>query len=95
MEANVPNAAAEAVLKPSAPVSDDAIEVTGLDFNQHKTKPITVEELIQGMSGMGFQASAVAEAVDIINDMVHNFCPKHVIWFIVMSRGAVSGLTSA
>lgn len=68
-----PSVAAEAVLKPSGPVPVDAREIHGIDFNKHAAKPITVEELIDAMSTMGFQASAVAEAVRIINEMVSLF----------------------
>lgn len=70
MNGEKPSAAVEAVLKPSGPVPSDAKEIHGLDFNNHKDAPITVEELIQGMALMGFQASAVSEATAIINDMI-------------------------
>lgn len=66
----VPNGAASAVLKPSVPVPEDAKIINGIEFNDHETSPITVEELVEGMSLMGFQASAVSEAVQIINEMV-------------------------
>lgn len=72
---NVPNAASDAVLKPSAPVPADAKEIHGIEFNNHKSTPITVEEMVRGMASMGFQASAVAEAVEIINEMVLPFRP--------------------
>ena len=65
-----PTEAAGAVLKPSEPVADSAKQVSGVDFNQYAAKDITVAELVAGMSNMGFQASAVSEAVRIINQMV-------------------------
>jgi len=65
-----PNMAANAVLKPSGPVPVGAREIHGIDFDKHAGKPITVEELIDGISNMGFQASALSEAVHIINEMV-------------------------
>ncbi|KAL9601644.1 MAG: hypothetical protein Q9219_002364 [cf. Caloplaca sp. 3 TL-2023] len=64
-----PNTAAEAVLKPSAAVAAGAQVVQGLEFNDFHGKSLTVEELVDNMAGMGFQASAVSEAVRIVNDM--------------------------
>ncbi|KAF2747699.1 Deoxyhypusine synthase [Sporormia fimetaria CBS 119925] len=64
-----PSGAAAAVLKPSEPVSETAKPVQGLDFNNYAQRSITVEELVRGMANMGFQATAVGEAVRIINDM--------------------------
>lgn len=66
----LPPSAASAVLKTSAPVAEGAKEVRGIEFNDCAGRDITVEEIISGMAGMGFQASAVAEAVRIINEMV-------------------------
>ena len=65
-----PGLATNAVLKPSDPISTDMHEVEGIDFNQYADKALTVDDLISGMKYMGFQATAVGEAVRIINDMV-------------------------
>jgi deoxyhypusine synthase len=65
-----PIGATDAVLKPSAPVEDGAIEVKGVEFNHYKLASITVEQLVQGMSNMGFQATSIGEAVRVINGMV-------------------------
>ena len=65
-----PTGATDAVLKPSDPVPADAREVRGIDFNAYAQRPITVEELVGGYSRMGFQATAIGEAVRIVNDMV-------------------------
>lgn len=74
---HAPNTATDAVLKPSAPVEAGARVVKGLDFNKYKDKALTVEELVDNMAGMGFQASAVSEAVRIVNDMVsHDLHPR-------------------
>ncbi|KAG5298670.1 deoxyhypusine synthase [Histoplasma ohiense] len=43
--------------------------VTGIDFNEYAGRDITVAELVDGIAGMGFQASAMGDAVQIINDM--------------------------
>ena len=64
-----PVLATDAVLKPSDPVPAGARKVSGIDFDRHTTQPITVEQLVAGMADMGFQASAVGEAVRIIDDM--------------------------
>ena len=66
----VPSSVADAVLRVSAPLAEDARKVRGIDFDDFRGKDITVEELVAGMAGMGFQASAVADAVRIINEMV-------------------------
>jgi deoxyhypusine synthase len=64
-----PSSATAAVLVPSAPVPDDVRKVRGVDFNDYVDRDITVSELVSNMSTMGFQASAIGEAVRIINDM--------------------------
>ncbi|KAL8669893.1 MAG: hypothetical protein Q9168_005540 [Polycauliona sp. 1 TL-2023] len=64
-----PDKATGAVLKPSAPVPSTARVVKGVEFNNYTNSPLTVEELVQNMATMGFQASAVSEAVRIVNDM--------------------------
>ncbi|KAJ4302710.1 Deoxyhypusine synthase [Kalmusia sp. IMI 367209] len=64
-----PSGATDAVLKPSEPVPEDAREVQGIDFNHYAQRNITVEELVGGYSRMGFQATAIGEAVRIVNDM--------------------------
>jgi deoxyhypusine synthase len=64
-----PTAAAEAVLKPSEAMPDGARQVQGFEFSDHKHGDITVIDLLKGMANMGFQASALSEAVRIINDM--------------------------
>ena len=65
-----PVSAKDAVLKPSAPIVHGTRQVHGVEFNEFRERDITVKELIANMSSMGFQASAVAEAARIINDMV-------------------------
>ena len=70
---HAPDAATTAVLKSSDPVPREARAVQGIDFNIYKEKDVTVKELIAGMTTMGFQATAVGEAVRIINDMVRFF----------------------
>lgn len=64
-----PTLSTDAVLKPSAPIPTDAHEVSGVEFNNYTDHDITVAELVTNMTNTGFQASAVADAVRIINDM--------------------------
>lgn len=64
-----PTGATDAVLMKSEEMPKDAQQVEELDFNKLKG-PITAEDLFLGMRHMGFQASAMSEAVRIINDMV-------------------------
>lgn len=72
----VPSGAADAVLKPSDPVPQDAIPVVGLDFDAHAGRDITAAELVANMANMGFQATSVGQAAKIINEMV-TFCNPH------------------
>lgn len=73
---NLPPAGATgAVLGPSEDISKNAQKVEELDFNKIKG-PVTADDLLQGMRHMGFQASSIAEAVRIINDMVSEHPPS-------------------
>ena len=75
-----PSAATDAVLRPSEPVPTGATPVQGVDFNHHAHRPVTVAELVDSMASTGFQATAVADAVRIINDMVRALCyPASVV----------------
>ncbi|RYP04932.1 hypothetical protein DL764_004144 [Monosporascus ibericus] len=64
-----PSQATDAVLVPSAELPQGAQKVEEIDFNDFKGRPITVDDMVQGMRHMGFQASSMGEAVRIINDM--------------------------
>jgi deoxyhypusine synthase len=71
MESNnaAPKLATDAVLMQSEEVPQGSKQVIGFEFNNFKNKSIGIEDMINGMSNMGFQASALSEAVRIINDM--------------------------
>lgn len=73
-----PSQATDAVLVKSSKMPADAQKVEELDFNKFKGRPITADDLYQGMRFMGFQASGVAEAIRIINDMVG--CSKYYVY---------------
>lgn len=51
--------------------------VKGLDFNEFKDRDITVAELVENMTQMGFQASSIGQASKIVDGMV---C-KHISTF--------------
>jgi len=72
-----PAAATEAVFKVSEQIPPDAVAVQGIDFDHYQGRDITVNELVGGLSRMGFQASGLGEAVRIVNDMVG---PQLVLW---------------
>lgn len=66
----VPSVSTAAVLKQSVDMPIGAQKVKELDFNDYAGRAITVEDLINETSNMGFQASSIGEAVRIINEMV-------------------------
>ena len=72
----VPPSVTDAVLVPSKELPVGAQKVEELDFNNFAGRPITVNDLMSGMTNMGFQASSIGEAVRIINDMV---CESHFL----------------
>lgn len=65
-----PSGATDAVLKPSDPVPENAIPVKGLDFDDFAGRNITAAELVENMAQMGFQATSIGQAVEIVNGMV-------------------------
>jgi deoxyhypusine synthase len=66
-----PAGAANAVLKPSDPVSKDAVPVSGFDFaNYAPNRDVSAADLVEQMTTMGFQASSLGQAVKIVNGMV-------------------------
>ena len=67
---NAPSGATDAVLKPSDPVPEGAVPVTGLDFDDFKDRNISAAELVESMGAMGFQASSIGQATKIIDGMV-------------------------
>nr|OQO14571.1 Deoxyhypusine synthase [Rachicladosporium sp. CCFEE 5018] len=64
-----PTGATDAVLKPSDPVPEHAVPVKGLEFDDFKDRDVSVAEMVQSMGHMGFQASAIGKAAEIINGM--------------------------
>lgn len=67
----VPSTVTDAVLVASSEMPAGSQKVEELDFNKLEgSGPITVDDLVAGMTNMGFQASSICEAIRIINDMV-------------------------
>ncbi|KAI9810934.1 MAG: Deoxyhypusine synthase [Phylliscum demangeonii] len=69
-EDHVPAVATAAVHKQSGPMPAGAATVEGIDFDHYAGRDITAAELAVAMSTMGFQATALGEAVRIINGML-------------------------
>lgn len=64
---STPNLATDAVLKKSEDY--DGPEVKGIDYSDPRSLNANAKEIIEGMKYMGFQASAVAKACDILDQM--------------------------
>lgn len=92
---NAPDASTSAVLKPSVPIPDGAVEVKGLDFNHFTPDQTTLDALVSGMATTGFQATAVAEAVRIINSMISWRDPNDPEARTTIFLGYTSNLVSA
>jgi deoxyhypusine synthase len=69
---SAPKGARDALFKRSERMPEGAEQVRGIEFNDFQGRPIATEDLIDGMTSMGFQASSVGEAVKIIEEMVTN-----------------------
>lgn len=73
----LPELAGDAVLKASEPVSENAQEVKGIDYSKPESRNAHAKDIIAGMRTMGFQASSLAKACDIIDDM-RSWRGKHI-----------------
>ena len=65
---NIPAGASSAVLKPSDPVSEDAVSVQGPNFDN----PLDLQQFISSYERIGFQANSLGKAIHIVNKMVCN-----------------------
>lgn len=68
----IPTGASAAVLKPSDPISDDAISVQGPNFDN----ALSFAELMKSYERIGFQASSFGTAVSIVNKMVCDYIQR-------------------
>jgi deoxyhypusine synthase len=64
-EAALKTATASVLLR-STPVPENSVTVKGPDFNQQ----LSLHELLENYSRIGFQASSVGKAIELINKMV-------------------------
>lgn len=69
MSGKLPDLAADAVLKQSIDIPDSFVKVSGVDYSKDSAYNSRASDLIDSMRNMGFQASSVATACDIINEM--------------------------
>lgn len=65
----IPGLASEAVLKQSVVVPEDFVKVNGIDYSHDSAYNMKAADLIASMRSMGFQASSLAQACDIIDKM--------------------------
>jgi len=63
---DIPPGASSAVLKPSDPVSEDAVFVQGPNFDN----PLDLQQFISSYERIGFQANSLGKAIHIVNKMV-------------------------
>ena len=61
------------VLMPSEELAADAVHIKGPDLSS----PITLEELLKSYNTIGFQATGLSRAIQIVEEMVHP-SPPHV-----------------
>ena len=61
------------VLMPSEELPADAVHIKGPDLSS----PITLEELLKSYNTIGFQATGLSRAIQIVEEMVHP-SPPHV-----------------
>ncbi|KAK9447708.1 Deoxyhypusine synthase [Limtongia smithiae] len=67
--AKLPPLASTAVLKHSDPVPSGSVRVSGIDFDLAENKNVRVSTLVRSMKTMGFQATSVGTACEIIDEM--------------------------
>ena len=63
---NVPSGASAAVLQHSEPIPDTAVHVQGPDFDD----VFNLENLLGSYERIGFQATSLGRAIQIVNRMV-------------------------
>lgn len=73
----LPDILKEAVLQESVPVPDHFVKVEGIDYSKENATDMRASDLIAAMKTMGFQASSVGQACDIIDNM-RSWRGKHI-----------------
>lgn len=66
----IPESATQAVLVHSTPMPEGTITVSGPDFNQK----LTHDQILYSYNRIGFQATSLGKAIQIINQMVIIIC---------------------
>ncbi|SCU91198.1 LAME_0E11606g1_1 [Lachancea meyersii CBS 8951] len=69
LNTNLPDTLNEAVLKASEPLSDDYVKVHGIDYSKPEATNMRAADLVESMRTMGFQASALGQGCEIIDEM--------------------------
>lgn len=69
MSDKLPVNATDAVFVKSIPVPEDFVEVKGVDYSQDSAYNMNAKDLIKSMTNMGFQASSLSKACNIIDEM--------------------------
>lgn len=64
--AALPSEASAAILKPSEPVSSDAVSVEGPNFDND----LSLQNLLSSYERVGFQATSLGRAIRIVDKMV-------------------------
>ncbi|KAJ7591094.1 DHS-like NAD/FAD-binding domain-containing protein [Mycena floridula] len=62
---SVPFAASAAVLQPSDPIPETAVSIQGPNFDD----PLSIQQLLQSYERIGFQATSLGRAIEIVNKM--------------------------
>ena len=73
----LPELLQDAVLKASVPIPDDFVKVQGIDYSNPEATNMRATDLIEAMKTMGFQASSVGTACEIIDSM-RSWRGKHI-----------------
>ncbi|AGO09955.1 AaceriAAL036Wp [[Ashbya] aceris (nom. inval.)] len=74
---SAPGDVAEHVFKQSEPVPENFVEVKGIDYSRPDAVDMRATDLIKSMKTMGFQASSLGQACDIIDEM-RSWRGKHI-----------------
>ena len=85
-----PKDAQAAVLVQSEPVPDSAISVEGPNFD----KSLGLQDLLNSYERIGFQATSLGRAIDIVNRMVSNHRPTSgsMEFLSIYTRAFTSGV---
>lgn len=73
----LPDILSEAVLKESVEMPEGTIKIGGIDYTKPEATDMRASDLIDSMKKMGFQASALGQACDIIDNM-RSWRGKHI-----------------